>query len=163
MDPSSMALAAAAVQPPFNLLDHLDLFLTPLFYTVVIAVCAIALGFSLGLLAGLARVSRLRVVRVPATVYVDVVRGTPLLVQLFLWYFGAASLFGVLPDPLVAAILAVGFHSGAYQAEIVRGGINSIPKGQEEAARAVGMTHLQAMRYVIVPQALRLILPPLSN
>jgi len=158
---SAPSLFAAAA--PFNLFNHLDLFLIPVTNTVIIAVFAVALGFALGVVAGLSRVSRSRLIRIPATVYVDVIRGTPLLVQLFLWYFGLAIALGLPLDPLMASIFAVGVHSGAYQAEIVRGGINSIPKGQEEAARATGMTHLQSMRFVILPQAMRLILPPLSN
>jgi polar amino acid transport system permease protein len=142
--------------------QNIHLFYSAILLTVLISLVAIVLGFALGMLVGLARSSRSRLIRYPATAYVDVIRGTPLLVQLFLWYFGL-SVIGINIDPLPAAMLAVGFHSSAYQAEIVRGGIQSIPKGQTEAARAVGMTHLQSMRFVILPQALRLILPPLSN
>jgi len=142
--------------------QNIHLFYSAILLTVLISLVAIVLGFALGMLVGLARSSRSRLIRYPATAYVDVIRGTPLLVQLFLWYFGL-SVIGINIDPLPAAMLAVGFHSSAYQAEIVRGGIQSIPKGQTEAARAVGMTHMQSMRYVVLPQALRLILPPLSN
>ena len=163
MDVWSIPQAIGDTSSQFNILEHVGLFFNPVIMTVLISVFAIMLGFGLGIVGGLARVSRLRLVRVPATAYVDVVRGTPLLVQLFLWYFGLTIGLGVTMDPLVASIIAVGVHSGAYQSEIVRGGVNSIPKGQEEAARATGMTHLQAMRFVILPQALRLILPPLTN
>ena len=142
--------------------QNIHLFYSAILLTVLISLVAIVLGFALGMLVGLARSSRSRLIRYPATAYVDVIRGTPLLVQLFLWYFGL-SVIGINIDPLPAAMLAVGFHSSAYQAEIVRGGIQSIPKGQTEAARAVGMTHMQSMRFVVLPQALRLILPPLSN
>lgn len=142
--------------------QNIHLFYSAILLTVLISLVAVILGFALGMLVGLARSSRSRLIRYPATVYVDVIRGTPLLVQVFLWYFGL-SVIGIDIDPLPAAMLAVGFHSSAYQAEIVRGGIQSIPKGQTEAARAVGMTHMQSMRFVVLPQALRLILPPLSN
>jgi len=142
--------------------QNIHLFYSAILLTVLISLVAVVLGFALGMLVGLARSSRSRLVRYPATAYVDVIRGTPLLVQVFLWYFGL-SVIGINIDPLPAAMLAVGFHSSAYQAEIVRGGIQSIPKGQTEAARAVGMTHMQSMRFVVLPQALRLILPPLSN
>lgn len=133
--------------------------------TVFISVTAIAIGFTLGILAGLARVSKRWYLRYPASGYVYVIRGTPLLVQLFLWYFGLAIVTNgqLIVEPILAAIIAVGVHSGAYQAEIVRGGINSIPKGQTEAARATGMTEMQSMRHVILPLAMRLILPPLGN
>lgn len=133
--------------------------------TILIAAAAILIGFMLWLSAGLARVSKRWYLRYPASAYVNVIRGTPLLVQLFLWYFGLAIVTSgtVIIEPILAAIIAVGVHSGAYQAEIVRGGINSIPKGQAEAARAAGMTEMQSMRYVILPQAMRLVLPPLGN
>lgn len=130
--------------------------------TLVIAFGAILLGFAIGIVTGLARISTHKVIKWPATAYVDVIRGTPLLVQIFIWYFGLPFI-GVTIDAVVVAILAIGVHSSAYQAEIVRGGIQSIPKGQTEAARATGMTHLQSMRYVILPQALRLIIPPMTN
>lgn len=142
--------------------DHLDLFLNASILTIVISFAAIALGFALGVPLGLARISKWKIVKWPATLYVDVIRGTPLLVQLFIIYFGLPFI-GIKFPATISAILAVGIHSSAYQAEILRGGIQSIPKGQTEAARATGMTHLQAMRYVILPQSLRLIIPPMTN
>jgi His/Glu/Gln/Arg/opine family amino acid ABC transporter permease subunit len=140
----------------------LNLFATAAGYTIFIAFSAIALGFAIGVVVGLARISTSRIIRWPVTAYVDVIRGTPLLVQIFIWFFGLPFV-GITLDAVTVAILAMGIHSSAYQAEILRGGIQSIPKGQTEAARATGMTHLQSMRYVILPQALRLIIPPMTN
>jgi His/Glu/Gln/Arg/opine family amino acid ABC transporter permease subunit len=142
--------------------NHLNLFLNAAILTIVISFLAIGLGFALGVPLGLARISKWKIVKWPATLYVDVIRGTPLLVQLFIIYFGLPFI-GLTLAPVVSATLAVGLHSSAYQAEILRGGIQSIPKGQTEAARATGMTHLQAMRYVILPQSLRLVIPPMTN
>jgi len=145
--------------------EILTLYFKATLNTIAISAFAIVIGFSLGIGAGLARVSKNPLVRLPATAYVYVIRGTPLLVQLFLWFFGLAIVSGgaLALEPIYAAIIAVGVHSGAYQAEIIRGGVNSIPKGQMEAARATGMNQRQSMRYVVLPQALRLSLPPLAN
>jgi His/Glu/Gln/Arg/opine family amino acid ABC transporter permease subunit len=148
--------------PLYPITQNLDVFFNAALYTILISVVAIAIGFAIGVMLGLARISTHRYVRWPATAYVDIVRGTPLLVQVFIWYFGLPTV-GLTIPALYVAMMAVGFHSAAYQAEIIRGGIQSIPKGQTEAARATGMTHLQSMRYVILPQALRLIIPPMTN
>lgn len=101
--------------------------------------------------------------RMLATVYVDFTRGTPLLVQIFLIYFALPTLTGQRIDPFVAAITACSFNSGAYVAEIFRSGIQSIDKGQMEAGRSLGMSWMQTMRYIIVPQAFKRVIPPLGN
>ena len=131
--------------------------------TVELATIAVAIGLVIGSFVGIARVGHVRIVRLLAGAYVDFIRGTPLLVQLFLVYFGLPSLIGRPVPPFVAAIAARGINSGAYVAEIVRAGIQAIDRGQTEAARSLGLTAAQTMRYVIFPQAIRRIIPPLGN
>jgi polar amino acid transport system permease protein len=115
----------------------------------------------LGLLTGLGRISKNRIVNSLASIYVEVVRGIPLLVQLFYIYY-ALGRFVRLPD-IVAAVIAMSVCYGAYMGEVFRAGIESIHKGQTEAARSLGLSQAQTMRYVIVPQAWRTILPPVGN
>ena len=131
--------------------------------TIKITVLSVAVGIIIGLIMGIARICRLRVFRIIAAVYVDFFRGTPLLVQIFLVYFALPLLTGQRSDPYVAAISACGLNSGAYVAEIFRSGIQSIDKGQMEAGRSLGMTWLQTMRYIIVPQAFKRVIPQLGN
>lgn len=131
--------------------------------TVELATIAVAIGLVIGSFVGIARVGHVRIVRLLAGAYVDFIRGTPLLVQLFLVYFGLPSLIGRPVPPFVAAIAAMGINSGAYVAETVRAGIQAIDRGQTEAARSLGLTAAQTMRYVIFPQAIRRIIPPLGN
>lgn len=131
--------------------------------TVELAVLSVSIGLVIGSLAGIARVSHGIILKGAAAVYVDFIRGTPLLVQLFLVYFGLPSLIGRPVPPFAAAITAMSINSGAYIAEIVRAGIQSIDRGQTEAARSLGLTAGQSMRYVIFPQAIRRIIPPLGN
>ncbi len=129
-----------------------------------------------GLIGGLGRISRNPVVRGAATLYVEIVRGIPLLVQLLFWYFAFPSVIQgmgtwlnyepmkrYLADPLAMAILGLTFCYGAYMSEVYRAGIQSIHKGQMEAARSLGMTYVQAMQHVVLPQAVRVILPPVGN
>jgi len=130
--------------------------------TLRITSLSIALGLGIGIIAGLARVWPNAALRAVAGAYIELVRGTPLLVQIFLVYFGLPAL-GLNLDPFVAGVIAMGINSGAYVGEIVRGGIESIARGQMEAALSLGMTWHQAMYYVILPQAFVRILPPLGN
>ena len=131
--------------------------------TIELAVIAVAIGLVIGSFAGIARVGGNRTARIVTSVYVDFIRGTPLLVQLFLVYFGLPTLIRRPVPPFIAAITAMGVNSGAYIAEIVRAGIQSVDRGQMEAARSLGLTYSQSMRYIIFPQALRRIIPPLGN
>ena len=131
--------------------------------TIELAIIAVAIGLVIGSFTGIGRVGGNRIIRVATGIYVDFIRGTPLLVQLFLVYFGLPSLIGRPVPPFIAAITAMGINSGAYVAEIVRAGIQSIDRGQMEAARSVGLTYPQSMRYIIFPQAFRRIIPPLGN
>lgn len=162
--------------------------------TIILTLISFSLSIVLGLLAGLGRVSKNQVIYTIATLYVEVIRGVPLLVQLIYWAFVVTpaivsalnALGGVILNYLAYdALLGIGyslsslsiqdvdmtgrcvaglaFGYGAYEAEIFRAGIQSIPRGQMEAARSLGMSHYQAMRYIILPQAIRVVLPPLGN
>lgn len=131
--------------------------------TVKITALSVLLGILIGLFVGIARISERRALRSVAAVYVDFLRGTPLLVQIFLVYFALPVLTGQRVDPFFAAIAACSINSSAYVAEIFRAGIQSIDAGQMEAGRSLGMTWVQTMRYVIVPQAARRVIPPLGN
>jgi len=129
--------------------------------TLALAVPSIGLGFVLGVLVALARLSRLPVLYYPATLYVQVIRGVPLVMVIFWFWFFIPIAFGVpLPQYWVALIAFVVFEA-AYLGEIIRAGIQSVPRGQVEAARATGLGYLAVMRHVVLPQALRNMLPSL--
>jgi polar amino acid transport system permease protein len=130
--------------------------------TIQLTLVALALGFVIGLPTALGRIYGNRWLRWLATGYIELFRGTPLLVQLFVIYYGLPD-FGVTLSRFAAAYVTLGFNSGAYQAEYFRGAIQAIGSGQMTAARAIGMSNLKAIRYIILPQALRLALPAWSN
>lgn len=132
-----------------------------LYVTVKVTLLGILVSMPLGILTGLCRLSRIRIINLIASVYVEVVRGIPLLVQLFYIYYGVASIIAI--KPFYAAIIAIGICYGAYIGEVVRGGIAAVDRGQREAAMSLGFTPFQSMVYVIMPQAIRTILPPLGN
>jgi len=131
--------------------------------TVEISAIAVALGLFIGCVVSLMRLCGIKALKIIGDVYVDFIRGTPLLVQIFLVYFALPMLIGHRVDAFFAAISACSINSGAYVAEIFRGGIQSIDKGQMEAGRSLGMTWWQTMRYIILPQAFKRIIPPLGN
>ena len=131
--------------------------------TIKITAISVTLGIVIGLFAGIARISSFWPVRALAAVYVDFIRGTPLLVQIFIMYFALPVITGQRIDPFIAAITACSINSGAYVAEIFRSGIQSIDSGQMEAGRSLGMTWIQTMCYIIVPQAFKRVIPPLGN
>ncbi|EEG79018.1 amino acid ABC transporter permease [Dethiobacter alkaliphilus] len=131
--------------------------------TIMITVGGVALGFVLGILFGLGRISKNKIIFALSTTYVEIIRGTPILVQIFFIYFAMPILLGSRISNITAAIAAIAINSGAYLAEIVRGGIQSIDKGQTEAGRTIGMTPFQTMRYIIWPQAFKRIIPPMGN
>jgi len=147
-----------------------------LLITVTVTIVSFVFVLMLGMFGGLGRLSRNPIIHTVATLYVELIRGIPLLVQLIWWYFAfpvVIQQFGKwLNIPLLAnyqanaiflAIVGLVFCYGAYMSEIYRAGIQSIPKGQMEAARSLGMTYFQAMRHVVLPQAVRVILPPVGN
>ncbi|WP_142850486.1 amino acid ABC transporter permease [Telmatospirillum sp. J64-1] len=130
--------------------------------TAKLAVISIAIGFAIGLVGGVARISRNRVVSGLALAYVIGMRGVPLLVTLLFLYYGLPSL-GLRLDAFTVAIIALSVTNGAYITEIVRSGILAIDPGQMRAARSLGMSNGLAMRRIILPQALRRVLPPITN
>jgi len=140
----------------------LPLLLWGLLNTVEFCAISIALGFGVASLIALCRLSRSAILRVPAGAFVEVLRNTPFLVQAFLVYF-ALPRIGVRLDPVSAGLLVLTLYAGAYFSESVRGAILSVPKGQLEAARAIGMPHLQAMRRIVFPQMLGYLIPSLTN
>jgi His/Glu/Gln/Arg/opine family amino acid ABC transporter permease subunit len=138
-------------------------------YTVEITVTSVFFGVIIGLVMSLGKMSKNPVLRIPSIMYIDFIRGTPLMVQILLFYYGVSGLLAQITggpvrfEPLLSGVVVCSLNSGAYVAEIFRAGIQSIDKGQMEAARSLGMTHGMAMRYVILPQAFRRIIPPLGN
>jgi polar amino acid transport system permease protein len=145
------------------MLRSLPLLLEGAAITVEITALSVFLGLLIGCLVGIARISVIKPLRTLASFYIDFIRGTPLLVQIFLVYFALPTIIGSRVDPFFAAISACSINSGAYIAEIFRAGIQSIDKGQMEAGRSLGMNWVQTMRYVIMPQAFKRIIPPLGN
>ena len=133
-----------------------------LFGTIPLALASFALGLALALVVALMRLSKVRVVSGIARAYVSVIRGTPLLVQLFVIFYGLPSV-GVTLDPWPSAIIAFSANVGGYAAEVIRAAIQSVPKGQWEAAHMIGMSNRLALRRIILPQAARVSVPPLSN
>lgn len=134
--------------------------------TLEITAGAVGIGIILGLFLSLMRLSSNRLFRGFAISYIDFFRGTPLLVQIFIAYYALPQILTFTPPnnyQYIAAITAMGLNSGAYIAEIFRAGIQSIDRGQSEAARSLGMTQTQAMRYVVLPQAFKRVIPPLGN
>ncbi|MGK5509960.1 amino acid ABC transporter permease [Brevibacillus formosus] len=131
--------------------------------TLKITVISLFFALLIGLLFGLMSTSRSKILRGIATAYVDFLRGTPLLVQIFFIYFGLPPVLDIKIPETTAGILALSLNAGAYLAEIFRGGILSIDKGQMEAARSLGLTHGKAMRLVILPQAVRRMIPAFVN
>jgi glutamine transport system permease protein len=143
--------------------NSIPLLLTGAGITVEITALSVFFGFCIGIFVGVARLAKLRLIRYAAAVYVDFIRGTPLLVQIFLVYFALPAVIGSRVDPFLAAIAACSINSGAYVAEIIRAGIQSIDKGQMEAGRSLGLSWGQTMRYIVMPQAFKRIIPPLGN
>jgi polar amino acid transport system permease protein len=144
--------------------------------TILITVVSFVLMIFVGMLGGLGRLSTNKFIHLVTTLYVEIVRGIPLLVQLIWWYFAFPVIIRQLGDlthisflanyeanAILLAIFGFVFCYGAYMSEIFRAGIQSIPKGQMEAARSLGMSYFQSMRYIILPQAVRVILPPVGN
>ncbi|GKW46340.1 amino acid ABC transporter permease [Planococcus sp. NCCP-2050] len=131
--------------------------------TLYIFVIAIILGFLIGLLVALLRLAPIKILNWIAKIFVDAIRGTPFIVQLFFIYFGLNSLGFFSLDNTTAGIVTVAINAGAYFSEIIRAGIQSIDKGQTEAARSLGLNATQNMRFIILPQAFRRMLPTITN
>ncbi|MBI9111649.1 amino acid ABC transporter permease [Maridesulfovibrio ferrireducens] len=143
--------------------DTFPMLMRGLKLTVEIAVGGLFFGFILGSLAGLMKLARSLLVRKLAGVYVEAIRGTPMLVQAMFLYYGVPMAVGIRIAPITAGIIIIAINSGAYIAEIVRGAVQSINPGQVEAGRSIGLTRSQTMLYVVWPQALKRMIPPLGN
>ncbi len=150
---------------------RIGILLEGLWLTLKVSVIAIVFGILIGLFAGIARISSSPALKWTAITYIEFIRGSPLLVQIFIWYFVLGTLINNILakkgigqiSPLWFGVAALACFAGAYVAEMVRAGIQSIHFGQIEAAKSLGMTYVQSMRYIILPQALRRILPPLAG
>ncbi|QHW31690.1 amino acid ABC transporter permease [Paenibacillus rhizovicinus] len=142
---------------------YLPLLLRGTLYTVCISLASIALGSLLGLGVGLGKMSRFWFLRWPMHAYINFFRGTPLLVQIFIVHFGLIPLLNGKTNAIAAAVTALALNAAAYTAEIYRAGIQSIDKGQSEAALSIGMTPWQTMRFVVLPQAVKRMIPAFGN
>lgn len=130
-------------------------------WTILITVTSFALALVLGLIVGVLRISGNKIIARLAGMYINAIRGVPLLVHIFFIYFGIGGLFNL--DRFTAGVLAVGICYSAYLAEIFRSGIEAIAHGQHEAAMSLGMTRFQTLRHVIIPQSIRIVIPPVAN
>lgn len=146
-----------------SVLANTDALLAGAVGTIRIFAICLVLGLSLGLAVGFGRYSRRKIFSWPTTAFVEFFRNTPVLVQILWFYFALPILMPFAISPLAAASLGISLNSAAFSAEIYRGGIQSIERGQWDGARALGMTYLQAMRRIILPQALRRMTPALTN
>lgn len=151
------------------ILENLPQILEGLKFTVYYSIVAIILAIIFGLIAALMKLSKSSVLSGIASVYIEVFRSTPLLVQLFFIVFGLTGIlplnewFGQRSYPIIAATITLALHEGAYISEIIRAGILGVDRGQKEAAASIGMTELLTMRYIVLPQAFKRMIPPLVN
>ncbi|MDR0758998.1 MAG: amino acid ABC transporter permease [Treponema sp.] len=145
-----------------RLFGEYPLFLEGFGITILVSLCALLLALALGIVFGLFSTSNKKIPKLIARVYVEFFQNTPLAVQVFFTY-NALPYIGIRLDVFVIGMLCVGIYHGAYVSEVVRAGITSIPRGQMDAARSQGFSYLQAMRWIILPQTLTIVLPPLGN
>lgn len=132
--------------------------------TVSITAIGLIFGIIIGTIVGLGKLSKLKIIRAICTIYIELIRGTPILAQALFLYFGISEdLIGLNLNAFTAGVIAIAVNAGAYIAEIVRGAVYSIEKGQHEAGRSLGLTQGQTMRYIIWPQAFKRMIPPLGN
>lgn len=145
------------------IVDSLPLLLQGAIVTIEITAIAVGLGLVFGLITSICRLSRVRALEILAACYVNIIRGTPMLVQIFLIYFALPMVIGERINPFIAAVAACSINSGAYVSEIFRAGIQSVDNGQMEAGRSLGLSWGQTMFYIILPQAFKNVIPPLGN
>lgn len=145
------------------MVNALPLLMQGLGLTAYLAVVSLALATVIGLISGLMTLSKRVWLYGPARFYVNLIRGTPLLVQILFIYFGIPGVTNIKLSPILAGIIAISFHIGAYVSEVFRAGIESVDTGQTEAGRSLGMTQFQTMRKIIIPQATRRMIPPMMN
>jgi arginine/lysine/histidine transport system permease protein len=149
--------------------SYYNYFITGTVNTVLLAIFTVLFGVMIGIILALMKISKNKLLKFIASAYIEFVRGTPLLVQIAIIFYGipfnfpSFNIMGMDTARFIPGIIALSINSGAYVAEIIRAGIQAIDKGQMEAARSLGLTHYMAMRYIILPQAIRNILPALGN
>ncbi|GED31548.1 MULTISPECIES: amino acid ABC transporter permease [Brevibacillus] len=141
--------------------QNIGLLMDGLWLTLQLSACALVVSIPIGILLGLLRISRNRILSFLAVSYVEFVRGVPLLVLLFWIYFVLGKWLKL--GPFLSGVMGLGLFSAAFIAEIVRAGIQAVPRGQMEAARSSGMSYVQAMRFIVLPQAMRKVLPPMAS
>ncbi|MHA6528979.1 amino acid ABC transporter permease [Paenibacillus sp. BAC0078] len=144
------------------IMNYRGFFLSGLKYTLLLAVLGVVFGFALGIVVSLLRMSKWRILRFIATAWVEFLRGTPMLVQLFIIHYGLPEL-GLEFTPIQSGAITLTINSSAYLAEIFRAGIQNVDRGQVEAARSLGMRQGMTMRYIVLPQALKNVLPAIGN
>lgn len=146
---------------------YLPVYLQGAKVTLILSAIGVILGLTLGIILALMKISNNKILNTISSIYIEVVRGTPMLVQIMIVYFGLKKVIPesmeILRSPILLCSLSISLNSAAYIAEIIRSGINSIDKGQMEAARSLGLTKSQSMKKVILPQAVKNILPALVN
>ncbi|WP_160645187.1 amino acid ABC transporter permease [Chengkuizengella marina] len=133
-----------------------------LYYTIPLTIISFMIGLTLAVLSAVARISTIKFLQTLSRIYVSIIRGTPLLVQLFIIFYGLPNI-GITLDPFPSAIIGFSLNVGAYGSEIIRASILSIPKGQWEAGYSIGMSYTRILQRIILPQAARVSVPPLSN
>jgi len=143
--------------------SKLGFFLEGALVSIQLTALAVLIGIVIGVIMGMGKLSRNPVINAVCSAYVEIIRGTPMLVQIMIIYSGLPQLLGFNIPKYTAAVASLGINSGGYVAEIVRGGILAVDKGQMEAAKSLGMSYFQAMRYIILPQAFKKMIPPLGN
>ncbi len=149
--------------------DYSQFFIDGTKITIGISICTLILGFLVGVIVCMSRISRNKIFSILGSIYIEFLRGTPLLVQIYIIYFGFPTIgikfpdVGPIPSEYISAIVALSINSSAYIAEILRSGIQSVDKGQMEASRSLGFDYSTSMRLVIIPQALKNVLPALAN
>lgn len=159
---AAKAMKSASSKKSNSMIKYSSYFASGLGYTMTITICSITIGLILGVIFALMRLSNNPILHAIAVIYIEFLRGTPQMVQVMFVYFGVGMLIKNLPA-LAAGIIAIGFNSGAYVAEDIRSGINSVDPGQTEAARSLGLSKAKTYRYVVFPQALKNIWPALGN
>ncbi len=144
------------------IIKYLPLFLKGVFLTVEISFLAILIGLPVGILAALARTSGFKILNFMGAVYVEVFRNTPLLIQIFIIFFGLPGI-GIKLSPYISGLTALVLYVGAYNTEVIRAGLEAVPRGQIEAAKSLGLTGVQTFLHIILPQTFRISLPALGN
>jgi ectoine/hydroxyectoine ABC transporter permease protein EhuD len=142
--------------------DYLPALLQGAGTSLALTLCILSISLPLGLLISLARIGRSRILRTLASIYIEVIRGTPALLQLFYIYFVLPA-FGIRFDPFLSGVIGLSINYSAYLAEVYRAGIAAVPRGQIEAAKALGMSRRKMLRLIVLPQAIRVVIPPLGN